>query len=210
MFTQAGPDESLRPALDALAARDSDLGRVYAACGLPTARWQDPGFAGLARTIAAQQLANAAAAAIVERLEREAGPLTPERARELDDATARRVGLSANKLRAIRGVADAVASGALDLDALAEADPETARRRLVAFKGVGPWTADIHLLFGLERPDVLPSGDLALRAAAARVKGLPERPGAERFRELAEPWRPHRSAAAKLLWHIHRHPDSPV
>jgi DNA-3-methyladenine glycosylase II len=80
----------------------------------------------------------------------------------------------------------------------------------VGLKGVGRWTAEIYLLFALERPDVWPADDLAVQVAAQRLKGLDERPKRPRMVALAEPWRPHRSAAARLLWHLYRHPGVPT
>ncbi|SDG26316.1 DNA-3-methyladenine glycosylase II [Limimonas halophila] len=204
------PDERLRAALDTLAARDPDLANAYAACGLPAHRRQDPSFAGLVRIIAAQQLSNKAAASIVARLQEAETPLTPEGARELSDEDARRFGLSRPKLRYIRGIAEAVGRGELDFDRLADADDDAVLRQLTALKGVGQWTAEIFLLFALERPDVFPAQDLALQAAGQRLKGLDARPDAGTLREIAETWRPHRSAAAKFLWHLYRHPDAPV
>lgn len=204
------PDERLRPALETLAARDAELARAYAACGLPAHRRQDPSFAGLVRIIAAQQLSNKAAAAIVARLQDAETPLTPEGARELSDDDARRFGLSRPKLRYIRGIAEAVGTGELDFARLAEADDDAVLRQLTALKGVGQWTAEIFLLFALERPDVFPAQDLALQAAGQRLKGLETRPDAGALRDIAEGWRPHRSAAARFLWHLYRHPEAPV
>jgi len=210
MHESRHPDERLRPALDTLAARDPDLARAYAACGLPAHRLQDPSFGGLVRIIAAQQLSNKAAAAIVARLQDAETPLTPEGARELADHDARRFGLSRPKLRYIRGIAEAVHTGELDFDRLAEADDDAVLHQLTALKGVGRWTAEIFLLFALERPDVFPAQDLALQAAGQRLKGLADRPDAPALRGIAEAWRPHRSAAARFLWHLYRHPEAPV
>ena len=89
----------------------------------------------------------------------------------------------------------------LDLAALERVGTAEARRRLLAIRGVGPWTADIYLLMALGRRDVWPAGDLALAKAARDVKRLAVTPGAEELEELAEPGRPWRSVAARLLWH---------
>ena len=99
--------------------------------------------------------------------------------------------------------------GRIDLAALAGLDDEAAIERLVQAKGIGLWSAEIYLLFALGRPDVWPADDLAVQVAVQRVKDLPERPLRARMVEIAEPWRPHRSAAARFLWHVYRHPGLP-
>jgi DNA-3-methyladenine glycosylase II len=97
-----------------------------------------------------------------------------------------------------------VADGKLDLRAIARRPDEEAIATLVQVRGFGRWSAEVYLLFCLGRPDVLPADDLALLAAAQRVKRLPERPTPNQFRALAEPWRPWRSVAPRLLWHYYR------
>src|SRR3546814_18943864 len=105
-----------------------------------------------------------------------------------------------------RILAEAIADGALDLDGLATLDDEAAIAALTSVKGIGRWTAEIYLLFDLGRPDVLPAGDLALCVAAQHLKGLETRPSPSTMAALAEAWRPLRSAAARFLWHLYRHP----
>jgi DNA-3-methyladenine glycosylase II len=203
-------DETLRPALEALAEADRDLARAYRACGLPPVRRHVPGFAGLLRIVMAQQVSAASAQAIIERLDTAAQPLTAETFGALDDAALRAIGLSRQKMRYGRVLAEGLLAGRLDLDRLAALDDDAAMARLMEIKGVGRWTAEIYLLFALGRPDVWPADDLAVQVAAQRLKGLEERPKRPRMVELAEPWRPHRSAAARLLWHLYRHPGVPL
>mgnify|MGYP006421828427 CR=1 FL=1 len=203
------PDTDLQPALDALAARDADIARALDTCGLPPRREMPGGFAGLARAIVAQQVSAQAARAIMGRLTTALPALTPEAILDLDAEQARAVGLSRPKLGYLQGLARAVAAGDLDFDALAAESDEAVMTRLTAFKGVGRWTAESFLLFGLRRPDVFPAQDLALQHAARRLKALPARPDAAHLRDLAEAWRPWRSAAARFLWHIYRHPGLP-
>ena len=116
----------------------------------------------------------------------------------------RGLGLSRQKARYTLALADAVASGALDLEALSELADDAAIAELTRIKGIGPWTAEIYLLSALQRPDVWPAADLALMVAAHEVKGLAARPDAKAMRELAEAWRPWRAIAARLLWHYYR------
>ena len=103
-----------------------------------------------------------------------------------------------------RAIAEDLAAGRVDLDAISEMNDETAILELVKFKGIGRWSAECFLLFSLGRPDVWPADDLGLMVGMERVKRLNERPDAKRMRSLAEPWRPWRSAAARLLWHVRR------
>jgi len=209
MIEESEPDTDLQPALDALAERDADVAEAYRNCGLPPMRRRSPDFGGLVRTIAAQQVSASAAKAIIERLESALTEVTPDAVAALDLDRARAIGLSRQKHGYIRGIAEAVRTGDLDFDALAAADDDTVMAQLTSLKGVGQWTAESFLLFGLRRPDVFPAQDLALQMAAKRLKGLAERPSAPALREIAEPWKPHRSAAARFLWHIYRHPGAP-
>ena len=207
--SQPRPDESLRPALEALAARDPDIARHYARCGLPPERRRPLGFAGLVQIIAAQQVSAASAKAIVGRLEAALRPCTPEGFLELDDRALRAIGLSRPKMRYCRALAEDLLAGRIDLDGLVGLDDQAAIEHLVRAKGIGVWSAEIYLLFALRRPDVWPADDLAVRVAVQRLKGLDARPGRAEMVALAAPWRPHRSAAARFLWHLYHHPGLP-
>lgn len=206
MMEMPEPDESLRTAMEALSQQDSDIAEAYDACGLPPLRAMRADFAGLVRAIAAQQLSNKAAAAILARLEEAVPEVTPRALLALDETRGRALGLSYQKIRYIHGIAKAVESGQLDFPALAEAPDEEVIAALTALKGVGTWTAEVFLLFAFQRPDVFPAQDLALQVAGGRLKGLEDRPSAPALREIAEDWRPYRSAAARFLWHYYRHP----
>jgi DNA-3-methyladenine glycosylase II len=203
------PDESLRPALESLAVRDADIARHYAACGLPPLRRQPEGFAGLLRIIVAQQVSAQAARAILVRLDAAARPLTPRKFLKLDDGALKAIGFSRQKTRYGRALAEDVLAKRIALTALAGMDDEEAIAHLSQAKGVGRWSAEIYLLFALGRPDIWPVDDLAVQVSAQRLKGLAERPSRAEMMELAEPWRPHRSAAARFLWHTYRHPGVP-
>lgn len=200
------PDERLRPAMESLAARDPDIAEAYADCGLPPVRASAPGFAGLMRMIAGQQVSVQSAAAIIQRLEARIDPLTPERFLEAGDDDLKAVGLSRPKMRYGRILAEEIAGGGLDIDGLAALDDAAAIAALTRVKGIGQWTAEIYLLFALGRPDVWPAGDLALCVAAQHLKKLDTRPDAKAMIALGGAWRPHRSAAARFLWHLYRHP----
>ncbi len=167
------------------------------------------GFAGLIHIIAAQQVSAASANAIIGRLEAALRRCTPEDFLELDEAALRAIGLSRQKMRYCRALAEDLLDGRIDLDGLAGLDDQAAIEHLTRAKGIGVWSAEVYLLFALRRPDVWPADDLAVQVAVQRIKGLEARPGRAEMRELAEPWRPHRSAAARFLWHLYRHPGLP-
>jgi DNA-3-methyladenine glycosylase II len=111
------------------------------------------------------------------------------------------VGLSRAKVASLRSLAEHVLSGELELERIAELPDDELIAELVAVKGIGVWTAHMYLMFQLERPDVLAVGDLGIRRAVERAYGLPAMPDADELTALAEPWRPYRSAACRLLWH---------
>ena len=206
MTAEPLPDQRLRPAMAALAAADPDIAEAYARCGLPPERGSAPGFAGLIRMIAGQQVSVQSAAAIVARLEQRIDPLTAEHFLKAGEDDLKAVGLSRPKMRYGRILAEEIASGALDIEGLAALDDDAALAALTRVTGIGRWTAEIYLLFALRRPDVWPVGDLALCVAAQHLKKLETRPDAKIMTALGEAWRPHRSAAARFLWHLYRHP----
>ncbi|WP_204623572.1 DNA-3-methyladenine glycosylase family protein [Crenalkalicoccus roseus] len=196
------PPPWARAGLAALAAADPRLAGIEAAAGPLPWRTRPPGFPGLLRAICGQQISNQAAAAIWRRLSTLPGALEPAGLLALDDATLCGVaGLSRPKAAHARALAAACLEGRLDLAALAGMGDEAAVAHIAAIRGLGRWTAEIHLLFAEQRPDVFPTGDLALAAAAAHLLGLPARPSPAALGAIAEAWRPWRALAARLLWH---------
>ena len=194
-----------RAGLDALARADADLARIERAAGPLPWRRRAGGFAGLLQAIVGQQISNQAAAAIWRRLQATPGALAPDGLLALPEATLRAAGLSRPKIEGARALAAAFAAGRLSESALAGMADAEAVAAIAAVRGLGVWSAEIYLLFALQREDVFPAGDLALAAAAAELKGLPARPGPAALRRLAEPWQPWRGLAARLLWHHWRH-----
>ena len=194
-----------RAGLDELTARDADLGRIERTAGPLPWRTRPRGFPGLLQAIVGQQISNQAAAAIWRRLAETPGALQPAGLLALDDAALRAAGLSRPKIGHVRALGAAFAEGRLDAAALELMDDEAAVASIAAVRGLGRWSAEIYLLFALGRMDVFPTGDLALAAAAADLKGLGERPSPAALRVLAEPWRPYRALAARLLWHHWRY-----
>ena len=186
--------------LDALTGLAPHLNPMREAVGAVLPRINPKGFAGMAKVICGQQLSVASAAAIWSRFEALPGALEPESYLALSEEVVRGSGFSRGKFLALRAVAEAVASGELDLAQVDALPAEAAIGRLVALKGIGPWTAEVYLLFCAGHPDIFPAGDLALLKAAHHGLGLDERPSIKEMIGLAQDWSPHRSAAALLFW----------
>ncbi|MCH7493236.1 DNA-3-methyladenine glycosylase 2 family protein [bacterium] len=202
------PGAGLRAAERHLARADPLLGaliRRVGPCGLSLDKEM---FTGLARIIVSQQLSAAAANTIFGRLATEFGePLPAPALAGAGQPRLRALGLSATKAKAITLVAAGVADGALNLAALAQGGEDEARAALTALYGVGPWSAEMFMIFHMGLPDVLATGDAGLCRAAKRLHGLAAPPSAAQFTALAEPWRPWRSVASWYLWHL---VDEPV
>ena len=193
--------EQLGEALAALAAIEPGFAAGLARHGHPPPRIRPRGHGTLLRTIIGQQVSVAAAAAIWGRLEAAFGAdMVPSVLADANDEGLRACGLSRQKAGYVRSLAGLIASGEVDLHAL-PADDEEAIARLTRINGIGRWSAEIYLLFAEGRPDIWPAGDLAIQEEVGRLLGHPERPREKRVRELAEPWRPHRGAAAVFAWH---------
>jgi len=190
--------------LGALLVSDPRLAEVVAITGTPPLRRRPGGFAGLASIVVSQQLSTSSANAIWGRLAAAYDPFTPQSLIRARADRLARLGLSAPKIRALKEIARAIASGGLDCDALQDMPADAAHQALCAIHGIGPWTADIYLLFCLGHPDAWPAGDLALQEAARLAFALPARPTHKEIGVLAEPWRPWRGVAARLLWAYYR------
>ena len=196
-------DQTLLHAVALLANRDRDLARIVAAYGPPPLWAREPGFPTLILLILEQQVSLASARAAFNRLAARLGVVTPAGFLTLDDAELRAIGFSRQKTGYGRHLAQAIVDGRFDADALAALDDDSVRAALVRLKGIGPWTAEIYLLMVLGRADAWPVHDLALAVAAQAVKGLPARPTPAELAALAEPWRPWRAVAARMLWHYY-------
>jgi DNA-3-methyladenine glycosylase II len=196
-------ERAFRRTVKALCASDPALASIVERFGAPPLWRREPGFATLVLLILEQQVSLASARAAFDRLTAEIGAVEPGRLLALDDTTLRQVGFSRQKTRYARALAAALLDGSLDLDALATLGDDAARGALVALPGIGPWTADVYLLACLGRPDLWPVGDIALQTATQRALGLPARPTAAELEAIGERWRPHRSTAAQLLWHLY-------
>lgn len=189
--------------LERLLALDPRLHPVARVAGLLPLRRQPADLAGLVQIITAQQVSVASAAAIFQRLRLLIDPFERDTLAGLEDADLAAAGLSRPKIRTLRAVVAALDEG-LDLAALAGCPAKDAHRRLCEIRGIGPWTADIFLLFCAGHPDIFPSGDLALREAVRQAFEMPQRPVPKVVDGLAERWAPVRGIAARLFWSYYR------
>src|SRR5947209_11356560 len=198
-------EATLAAGVAALLEQDAETMKHMLEIGGPTPlRRREPGFEGIAAIVVSQQVSTASANAIFGRLRSMVAPLTAPNLRDASDDTLRAAGPSAPKIRTLRAPADAIVTNALDVDALASMNAEDAHEKLVAVKGIGPWTADIFLLFCLGHPDAWPAGDLALQEAARLALNLKKRPDTTRLEKIGERWRPWRGVAARMLWAYYR------
>ncbi|HNQ56161.1 MAG TPA: DNA-3-methyladenine glycosylase 2 family protein [Candidatus Desulfobacillus denitrificans] len=184
----------------ALVERDARFAPLVGRWGLPPLWTHPPGFAGLMLAILAQQVSIESARAAFAKLERAIPALRPQDFLALADTDLRTIGFSRQKADYGRDLATAMVDGAFDPAALRRLDDEAARQRLLALRGVGPWTADTYLLFSLRRVDVWPTRDLAPERAVSELEGAGERLDSATVDRIALGWRPLRAVAARLLW----------
>jgi len=194
----------LEEAVHALVKRDPRLRPVLEIAGMPALRRREPGFVGLAHIVCGQQLSTASAAAIWGRLSAAFDPFDHEAVRRARTDRLGRLGLSAAKIKTLKHLAREIAAQRLNLDVLAEEDAEAAHHTLISLPGIGPWTADVYLLFCLGHGDAWPAGDIAVQEGIKVGLGLEARPTEKQMAPLAEPWRPLRGAAAHLWWSYYR------
>jgi DNA-3-methyladenine glycosylase II len=193
-------ETELQAAMAALVAQDPRLAPLLEKAGMPALRRREAGYAGLCHIVCGQQLSTASAGAIRARLFAAFDPFHHDAVRLARNDRLARLGLSKPKIKSLKAIAQAIAKGRIDLDAVGRMEADAAHAALTTLHGIGPWTADIYLLFCLGNADAWPAGDLALQEAARIAFGLKRRPDAKVMVKLAEPWRPWRGVAAHLLW----------
>ena len=184
-----------------LAARDNDLARLLVADGIPPLWERKPCFSTLIHIILEQQVSLASARAMYLRLVDNLVPFTPDHFFEAGSSYLRSLGVTRQKAAYCINVAEAILGDRLDLRAVSRMDDLAAIDTLTRIKGIGFWTANIYLLMALRRPDIWPSGDIALANTVRKVKELHEYPSPSTLSKVAETWRPFRSVAARMLWH---------
>lgn len=179
---------------------DPVLKNAASICDQVPIRNGKPGFEGIASIVVSQQVSKASADAIFSRLGAAVDPLTPENFLDVGETVWREVGLSRPKQRTLREVANAVCCGSIIFERLPGLAPEEAISELTAIKGIGPWTAEVYLMFSIGHRDIFPAGDLALQEAIRLLHQLDDRPPEKECRRIADKWSPFRSVAARLLW----------
>ena len=192
--------EALARQLRALLRRNPELRPIAKRAGSFDIRLTPAGFSGLARVICGQQLSVASARAIWSRFEALPGALDPVAYLALSETEVRATGFSAGKYRTVRVIAEAIVAGELDLMRVDAMSGEGATAHLTAHKGIGPWTAEIYLMFCTGHPDIFPVGDLALRKAVGHALGMEQTPTEKELTALSAKWAPYRHAAALLFW----------
>lgn len=185
-----------------LAAGDEHLAKVYTIYGVPPLWDRPPGFATLLQIILEQQVSLASAKACYDKLELHLGHVSPEALLTLNDDQLKTVGFSRQKTAYARHLSRSILEKHIDLDGLHRLPDAEVKGELIKLKGIGEWTSDIYLLMALLRPDIMPKGDIALHTAWHKLSGEP-RPESDGFVEMAVRWSPHRSAAARMLWHFY-------
>lgn len=194
-------ETGFRNAVTLLAGLDPAFAAAVAAHGVPPFWHRPPGFATLSLFIVEQQVSLASAKAVFERVFDLLGSFTPDRILAVTPDDLGRAGLTRQKQRYLINLSQLVVDGTFDIEALAHLDDDAARANLVGLLGVGPWTADVYLLSALRRPDLWPIGDRALQVGVGELLGLGAPPTGQTLDEIGERWRPHRSTAARLVWH---------
>lgn len=194
----------IQDALRELAERDADIAAALREVGYPAPRNRAPGFQTLINIILGQQVSTQSAAAIRARLETAVDPLTPEGFLAAGDDVLRGAGLSGRKVEYGRSLAEAILDGTLETGRLAELDDAQVKQAIIGIRGLGPWTAEIYMLFALGRADVWPAGDLAIQVAVQKLKRMRKRPDRKRLETVARRWRPYRGVAALFLWHYYK------
>jgi len=185
----------------ALARRDVRLRSLLEQNGMPPMWARRPGFETLVHIVLEQQVSIVAARSLFRRVRAHLGGMTPETVSRHGVTGLHRLGLTRQKASYCHELARATLAGSLRLSEIARAPDEDGRATLLALHGIGPWSVDIYYLMALRRPDIWPTGDLALAVALHDVLRLPARPGSIRQREISTAWAPWRSVAARLLWH---------
>ena len=209
MTTHFHTQDDLARALAELLARDPRLKPLLAQTGMPALRRREAGYPGLAAVICGQQLSTKAAAAIWTRVTAAFDPFHHDAIRRARAERLGRLGLSAAKIKTLKFIAGELAKSRLDLMALSEMPADDAHNALTALHGIGPWTADVYLLFCLGHGDAWPAGDLAIQEAIKLAFGLKTRPTVKEMAEIGEAWRPWRGAAAHLFWAYYKVAKAP-
>jgi DNA-3-methyladenine glycosylase II len=198
-------EADIKRGMDHLSTICPHMRMIGETCGPPPLRWREPGFSGLVSTITAQQLSVSSATAIRNKLHARFDPLTPASLLEASEEDLRACGLSGPKIRTLCALAEAIVTGTLPFDTLGDMPVEDAHAAMIKVHGIGPWTAEVYMMFCLGVQDIFAPADLALQEGAKLAMGLEARPTAKQLAEIATRWSPWRAVAARMLWAYYGH-----
>ncbi len=204
MLTRISSQEDIEAGVSHLVERHPALSAILPQCGQIPLRLSPGDFEGLASIIVSQQVSRASAIAIFNRLKAMIEPLTAEQFLRSGEPAWIAAGLSRPKQRTLTNLSEAICRDELDLDALPSMTPQDAMATLTRIKGIGPWTAEIYLMFCAGHCDIFPAGDLALQEAIRLAFNLEDRPDDKTCRSISQDWSPWRSVAARILWDYYR------
>lgn len=190
--------------MEALSLVDKDIESAYLTLGPPPPRVRPKGFETFLSTIVSQQISTEVARVIMARVSALMSEVSAQQLLSVDDQALRDAGMSWRKIEYAKGLAEAVDTGSLDVDGLEQLSDMDAIDSITRLRGFGRWSAEIYLMFSLNRHDVFPADDLAIQVALGRLKGLADKPTPKQSRELVEHWAPWRSVGALFLWHYYR------
>lgn len=190
--------------INQIAKLDKDVKDVLGTFGYPAPRVRPQGFDTFLSTIVGQQISTEAAAAIMSRIRRILPELTEQALLDLPAGALREAGLSGRKVEYAQGLASEIIKGNFDIQGLTGLSDEAAIESIASIRGFGAWSAEIYLMFCLQRRDIFPSADLALQVSLQKLKKLEHRPSPLQARKLIEHWSPYRSAGSLFLWHYYR------
>jgi DNA-3-methyladenine glycosylase II len=196
--------QKIKRHLNKLALLDADLERGLELVRYPKPRIREQGFATLLSTVVGQQISTQAAAAVMHRVRALLPKMEATEVLKLPPGALREAGLSLRKVEYVEGLAQAIAEGSFDPSHLETMDDPMAIKAITSLRGFGPWSAEIYLMFSLQRSDIFPAGDLALRIALQKLKGIDTTLDEKQARELVAAWSPYRSAGSLFLWHYYR------
>lgn len=196
--------QALTKALKQLAQVDSDVAKAINELGKPAPRNRPASFETFFSTIVSQQISTHAAAAIMGRVREVLPRIAPKALLKIDDELLRTAGMSYRKIAYANGLAQSIIDRSFNVAKLAKLDNDEVIDQITQQKGFGQWSAEVYLMFSLDRRDIFPAGDLALRVALAKLKNLPDKPTEKQARELTAHWAPQRTAGALFLWHYHK------
>jgi DNA-3-methyladenine glycosylase II len=188
---------------DKLAKKDKDLRAIIKTYGYPPMWTRKPTFETIIHIILEQQVSLASARAALNKLKEKLKTITPQKLLSLSDDELRGCYFSRQKTKYARCLAAAIVTKQLNLKKLAGLEDAEIRQQMKLIKGIGDWTADVYLLFALQRTDIFPLGDLAMVNALKEIKQLPQHANHDRLLKISERWKPYRSAATMLLWHYY-------